>query len=111
MIALTIAYLTSLAAVLLLSFILPGNESALAEIKRANWAMFAVGLGAAAIEVGFLFAYRTGWNISSANLFVNIAIALIVIPIGLAFFKEHLTAWKLAGIGFCIVGLILLSKR
>jgi uncharacterized membrane protein len=111
MMALSIAYLTSLTAVLLLMVFLSGNESYPAAIKKTNWAMFAVGLGAAAIEIGFLFAYRVGWNISSANLFVNIAIALFAIPVGLTFFKEHLTAWNLAGIGFCIVGLILLSKR
>jgi drug/metabolite transporter (DMT)-like permease len=111
MLALSIAYLTSIAAVLLCSVFLPANEPFVAELKKTNWAMFAVGIGAAAIEIGFLFAYRAGWNISAANLFVNIAIALIVIPIGLAFFSEHLTLRNLAGIALCILGLVLLSKK
>jgi drug/metabolite transporter (DMT)-like permease len=111
MAALTVAYLTSIAAVLICALFFPSSESLLGALRKTNWAMFAVGLGAAAIEIGFLFAYRAGWNISSANLFVNIAIALIVIPIGLIFFKEQLTARNLAGIGLCILGLILLSKK
>lgn len=111
MFALGIAYFTSIGAVLLCSLLFPAHEPFFVTLKKTNWAMFAVGLGAAAIEIGFLFAYRVGWNISSANLFVNIAIALFVIPIGLIFFKERLTVWNLAGIAFCIIGLVLLAKK
>ncbi len=111
MLALTIAYCSSIVVVLLFAIFFPANDSLFVALKKTNWAMFAVGIGAAAIEIGFLFAYRLGWNISSANLFVNIAIALFVIPIGLLLFKERLTVWNLAGIALCILGLTLLSKK
>src|SRR5262249_15595310 len=86
--ALFVAYLTSIAAVLLCLFLFPAESSFLASLKKTNWAMFAVGIGAAAIEIGFLLAYRTGWNISTAGLIVNAAIAVMLIPVGLVLFKE-----------------------
>jgi len=108
--ALFVAYLTSVAAVLLCLFLFPAEGSFLATLKKTNWAMFAVGIGAAAIEIGFLLAYRTGWNISTAGLIVNAAIAVMLIPVGLVLFKEQLSPLNLVGILLCIVGLLCLSK-
>src|SRR5262249_21598473 len=70
--ALVIAYLTSIVAVLLCLLFVPADNSLLTTLKKVNWAMFGVGLGAAAIEIGFLLAYRAGGNISTAGLIVNI---------------------------------------
>lgn len=109
--ALFVAYLTSVAAVLLFLVLFPTEGSFSASLKKTNWAMFAVGIGAAAIEIGFLLAYRTGWNISTAGLIVNISVALILIPLGVSLFKEQLSAWNLFGIALCILGLIFISKR
>jgi drug/metabolite transporter (DMT)-like permease len=109
--ALVIAYLTSLAAVLLCLALFPADNAFIVTLKRTNWAMFAVGIGAAAIEIGFLFAYRVGWNISLTALLTNVAIAVILIPIGLGFFKESLSLWNLLGILLCILGLLFISKR
>ena len=108
--ALFVAYLTSVAAVLLCLFLYPAEDSFLATLKKTNWAMFAVGIGAAAIEIGFLLAYRTGWNISTAGLIVNIAIAVMLIPVGLILFKEQLSPLNVVGIILCILGLLCISK-
>ncbi len=109
--ALFIAYLTSVAAVLLCLLLFPADKSFVASLKKAHWAMFAVGIGAAAIEIGFLLAYRSGWNISTAGLIVNITIALLLIPVGLVLFKEQLSTWNVVGIVLCILGLLFISKQ
>ena len=108
--ALFVAYLTSVATVLICLVLFPAEGSFFATLKKTNWAMFAVGIGAAAIEIGFLLAYRTGWNISTAGLIVNIAIAVILIPVGLVLFKEQLSPLNLIGILLCILGLLFISK-
>ncbi len=82
-----------------------------ASLKASNWAVVGVGVGAVVIEVGFLLAYRAGWNINSASVACNIAVALLLIPIGLLVFKEHLSWRAAAGIGCCLLGLYLLSKH
>lgn len=89
----------------------PAGRSLTASIKELNWAVVSVGLGAVIIEIGFLLAYRHGWNINAASVVCNISVALLLIPIGLLAFKEHLSARSAAGIGCCLIGLYLLSKK
>jgi uncharacterized membrane protein len=89
----------------------PAGRSLTASIKELNWAVVSVGLGAVIIEIGFLLAYRHGWNINAASVVCNISVALLLIPIGLLVFKEHLSARSAAGIGCCLIGLYLLSKK
>ncbi|MBO0727036.1 MAG: EamA family transporter [Blastocatellia bacterium] len=80
-------------------------------IKNSNWAVVALGVGALIIEVGFLLAYRAGWNISLASVVTNISVTVILIPIGLLVFKEHLSLRSVAGIACCLLGLYLISKK
>lgn len=89
----------------------PAGRSFSASFKDANWAVISVGLGAVIIEIGFLLAYRHGWNINAASVVCNISVALLLIPIGLLVFKEHLSFRHAAGIGCCLIGLYLLSKK
>lgn len=80
-------------------------------VRELNWAVFVVALGAASIEIGFLLAYRVGWNISIAPVASSVAVALLLIPIGLIAFKEHLSIANVLGIMFCVVGLILVTRK
>lgn len=89
----------------------PAARSFLTSVKGCNWAVISVGVGAVIIEIGFLLAYRAGWNINAASVVCNISVALLLIPIGLLAFKEHLSVRSAAGIGFCLIGLYLLSKK
>lgn len=89
----------------------PAGRSFSASFKGMNWAVVGVGLGAVIIEIGFLLAYRHGWNINAASVVCNISVALLLIPIGLLAFKEHLSLRHAAGIGCCLIGLYLLSKK
>lgn len=89
----------------------PAGRSFMTSVKNSNWAVIAVGVGAVVIEIGFLLAYRAGWNINSASVVCNISVALLLIPIGLLAFKEHLTFRHGAGIGCCLIGLYLLSQK
>src|SRR5262245_36066191 len=80
-------------------------------VKDSNWAVVALGAGALIIEVGFLLAYRAGWNVSVASVVTNIGVAVILIPIGLFVFKEHLSLRSAAGIACCLLGLYLITKK
>jgi len=88
-----------------------GGANLLDSVRNSNWAVVALGVGALIIEVGFLLAYRAGWNISVASVVTNISVALILIPIGLLVFKEQLSLRSAAGIACCLLGLYLISKK
>lgn len=109
--AIIIAYAVGIALCVIGLAVDPAEGSFLDSIKQSNWAVIALGVGAAVIEIGFLLAYRAGWNISQASVVMSISVALMLIPIGLTAFKEHLSVRSVAGVAFCLLGLYLISKK
>ncbi len=89
----------------------PAERPLLESWRAANWAVALIGIGAVVIEIGFLLAYRAGWNISTASVLTNISVALLLLPIGLLFFKEELTWRNAVGVICCLLGLYLLSQK
>ena len=89
----------------------PTGKPFLSSLKEANWAVCAIGLGATAVEVGYLLAYRVGWNVSIAPVLTAVTMTLLLIPIGLLIFREHLSAWNVLGIALCVVGLALIARK
>ena len=71
-------------------------------------AVVAVGLGAVMIEFGYLLIYRAAWPVSTASVLINGVVAVLLIPIGMAAFGEHMTAGRGAGVALCLFGLALL---
>ena len=105
-----LAYAVSITACALGTIFWPAEKSFVASVRESNWAVWAIGVGIAAVEVGFLLAYRAGWRISVAPVVSSVAVSLLLIPIGLTAFKEQLSGWNVVGIVLCIAGLILVHK-
>lgn len=106
--ALIIAYTFGVAACFLLSKLIAFDQPLIKSFQEVNWAVIGVGIGAVMIELGFLLAYRAGGNISLISLIISICGSLILVPIGIFFFKETITAWNALGIFLCIIGLCLI---
>ena len=109
--ALTITYLTSLVLCLLLLAFTPPPDGLKAALGQLNWASYGLALALVGLEVGFLLAYRAGWNISVAAIVVNVAGTLLLVPVGVLFFKEKLSPVNLLGILVCIAGLVMVNWR
>jgi drug/metabolite transporter (DMT)-like permease len=109
--AIILAYTAAIALCLLAAFFYQTDQSFTGSFKEIGWAALGIGAGAALIEVGFLLAYRAGWQLSVTSIIVNVSVALILIPFGLALFRERLSAWNVLGIVLCLIGLVLISKR
>jgi uncharacterized membrane protein len=110
--ALVVTYLVSAGTclVLLLTFY-PLQTSLKEALGQLNWASFALGISVVGLELGFLLAYRAGWNISLAAIAVNAGVGLLVIPVGLLFFKEHLSWVNVLGILLSVLGLIMINLK
>lgn len=80
-------------------------------IKSLNWASIVLGVAIIGLELGYLLAYRMGWQISLAGVFSNVAVALLLIPIGVLLFREHLSGLNVLGLAFCVLGLILTNIK
>ncbi|HYE80837.1 MAG TPA: EamA family transporter [Clostridia bacterium] len=77
--------------------------------KKLNWTSYALGLAIFGIELGFLLAYRAGWNISLANIISAVAVTLVLILAGITIYHEKLTAVNCAGLLLCLIGIVLIK--
>lgn len=108
--ALAVTYLVALAACLAaLAWYGRDGVSRLA-FSQLNWASAACGVAIFFVEVGVLLAYRSGWNIKTLGLAANTAVAVILVPVGITFFRERVDLRQGIGIVLCLGGLILLFK-
>lgn len=107
----TIAYVVGIALCLIIALFYPAKKGLIETFRASNWAVFTLGAAAALIELGFLLAYRTGWRISIAAVATNAAAAVVLIPVGLLVFKDHLSLKNIIGLIFCIVGLALVMRQ
>ncbi|MGH9872157.1 MAG: hypothetical protein ACRD9S_06775 [Pyrinomonadaceae bacterium] len=108
--AMIIAYAVGIIVLAICALVLPGNKSFVSSLTESNWAVFVVGAAAACIELGFLLAYRSGWRISVAAVATNVAVTLLLAPIGIVIFKDHLSPRNILGLIFCVLGLVLVVR-
>jgi len=79
-------------------------------MRELNWASYALGIVVVSLELGFLLAYRAGWKVSVAAVYSNVAVGLLLLPIGALVYRETLTASNAAGIVLAVVALVLMSR-
>ena len=106
-----LAYVVGIVFCAVCALAYPSRKTFAASLKETNWAVITLGVAAASIELGFLLAYRAGWRISVAAVATNAAVTVMLIPIGLIVFKDHLSLRNILGLIFCIAGLALVVKE
>ncbi len=83
-----------------------------AETVREAWRpAVGIGLSALVIEAGVMWAYRVGWPLSTASLTMNVALAAVLLVVGLVVFGETLSPRQWGGLALCLAGLVLLTAR
>lgn len=108
--ALLITYLTAAILTVVASQFYKTDKRFLESFNELNWTSVALGVTIVGLELGYLLAYRVGWNISVGSLVANIILAIMLIPIGILFFKEGFALNQIIGVVFCVLGLILINK-
>ena len=109
--ALMLFYALALILTLMMTLFDRPTRSLLEDLQKLNWAVPLVALSIVGIELGWILAFRAGAGLSLTGLIVNVAVAVIVIPIGLLLFKEKISLVNLAGIALCLIGLVLISRK
>jgi len=107
-----IAYLIGILACIGGYFLIPRQDAALVPMMRTVvWSALGIGLGAAAIEIGFMLAYRGGWNISLLPILVTVCGTTLLMIIGMIAYRESLSFEKIIGVLLCIGGLVLITIK
>ncbi len=109
--SLTVTYLVGAAVSCALYFILNRNANLLREIRLTNWAPIVLGVVIVGLEVGFIYAFRAGWQISVAQIVSSAVLAVILIFVGYLLYHEAITWNKIVGIIVCLAGLVLINFR
>lgn len=105
--SLLVTYGIALVGTLLLIPLFPVRGSLKEGWRQLNWASAAVGVAALLIELGFLLAYRAGLKVSLGSAVAGAAVAALLVPTGLLFFGERLSATNVVGVFLCAIGLYL----
>lgn len=111
--SLLVTYLSAAAMTAAAYFVTRGNPhgSLWQAMRQANWSSVALGFSILALEFGYIYIYRAGWNVSVGSLVANIGLACVLLAVGLVFYHEALTLRQVAGIALCGVGMVLLNLR
>jgi len=111
LLSLLVTYAIAFVATALLLPLSPERMPSREGLARLNWASVGVGVAIVAVELGVLLAYRAGWRMSVASLTVNSALALVLVPVGVAVYRERLSAANVAGLALCLAGLVLVARK
>lgn len=111
MASLTVTYLVGAAASLMLYILMKPGGNLIAEYKRLNWVPFILGIAIVGLEAGYIYAFKAGWPVSTAQIVQAAALAVILIFVGRGLYGEPITWNKLAGIAICLIGLALINYR
>ena len=109
--SLTITYLVGAAVSLILYFALSKDTDLFKEFGKLNWAPFVLGLVIVGLEVGFIYAYKAGWQVSTASLVQGAVLAVVLLFVGFLVYKEEFTWNKLVGIALCLGGLFFINYK
>jgi drug/metabolite transporter (DMT)-like permease len=109
--ALLVTYFTAAMLTAIAFLVNSADKTLLQSVKELNWTSLALGVSIVGLEFGYLMAYRSGWNISVGSLVANILLAIMLIPVGIIFYKEGFGFNKLFGVVFCLIGLFLINKN
>ena len=109
--SLTITYVIGAIASLILYYALNKDANILQEYSKVNWAPFVLGFSIVGLEVGYIYAYKVGWPVSTAQIVQASVLAVILIFVGYLLYKEALTWNKITGIIVCLLGLGLINLK
>ena len=109
--SMTITYAVATLFSALAFFVTSKGGNIFKEFSHTNWATIILGIVITGLEVGFIFAYKAGWKVSTLATVSNAALAVILIIVGLVGYHE-VSGWsKILGIAICLVGLYFINRK
>lgn len=110
MASMTITYIVGAVCSAFMFFVMNKNSNLLQEYSKMNWAPIFLGVSVVGLEVGFIYAYKNGWPVSTASIVQSAFLAVVLLLVGALLYHEPISISKMAGVGFCLVGLFFLNR-
>ena len=109
--SLTITYLVGAIVSAVMHCVTQPTVNLFQEFTKMNWAPFVLGLVVVGLEVGWIYAYRAGWQVSTGMIVHCSFLAVVLIFVGYLLYHEALSWNKLVGIAICLVGLTFINMK
>ena len=109
--SLTITYLVGAVLSGVLFFSLNRKGNLIHEYGKLNWAPFVLGIVIVGLEIGWIYAYKAGWQVSMGFIVQSAFLAVVLVFVGYLLYHEALTWNKLVGVGICLAGLVLINIK
>jgi len=110
MASMTITYLVGAVCSAVMYFVMNKNGNLLHEYMKTNWAPIFLGVSVVGLEVGFIYAYKNGWAVSTVSIVQSAFLAVALIIVGAVLYHEAITVNKVIGIVICLIGLYFINK-
>lgn len=108
--SLTVTYTVGAIFSVVLYYVLNRHGNLLNEYSKLNAAPFVLGIVLVGLEVGWIYAYKAGWQVSTASIVQSAFLAAALIFVGWLLYKEALTWNKIVGVAICLVGLAVINS-
>lgn len=109
--SLTVTYLVGALISAILYYVLGSGAGLLKEYGKLNWAPVVLGLVIVGLEAGYIFAFKAGWQVSTAQVVQAAILAGVLLFVGYLLYHEALTWNKILGIVICLVGLVFINIK
>lgn len=110
MASMTVTYFVGTVCSALMYVLLHRDGNLIYEYSRMNLAPALLGVSVVGLEVGFIYAYRAGWPVSTASIIQSSFLALILMFVGAVLYQEAITMNKVIGALICLVGLYFINR-
>ena len=70
-----------------------------------------LGIVITGLEIGFIFAYKAGWKVSTLATLSNALLAVILVFVGRIGYHEAISWSKILGVAICLVGLYFINRK
>lgn len=107
--ALMITYFVAAIISAVIFVFMVGSSNVVVELSKINWTSIILAIAIVGLEVGYVFVYRAGWDVSTASVVANIGLACVLLVVGYVLYKENVSLQQIIGIVVCLFGLILIN--
>ena len=109
--SLTVTYLIGAVVSCALYYMLNRDANLVRELRLTNWAPVVLGVVIVGLEVGFIYAFRSGWQVGTTQIVTSAVVAVLLIFVGYLLYHEAITWKKITGIIICLAGLVLINSK
>ena len=109
--SLSVTYGVAMVATFLIFLFTRKGEAIGMAFGKLNWTSYVLGIAIIGLELGYIFAFRNGWQVNMTSLVANIILAISLLVVGFLLYKETLTITQVIGIVLCLGGLVLVCKK